>query len=98
MNVRLYVNGGEISAVSFERLPLRGDEELLKVPSDICPVDWTPNQKFGILHERAGVVIGVREFIFQIGKDRMRVYSVDVTLLKYSEVGFKAVAWPYMLQ
>lgn len=98
MNVRLHINGGEISAVSFERLPLRGDEKLLKVPSYIRAVDWTPNKKFGILHERAGVVVGVREFMFQIGKDWMRVCSVDVTLLEYSEVGLKAAAWSDMLQ
>lgn len=98
MDVRLDVNGGELFAVSFKGLSFGPDEEFLKVPRHVRPADGTPNQKFGVLHEGVGVVIGVGELVFQIGKDRMCVCSVDVTLLKDGEVGPKATARTHMLQ
>lgn len=98
MNVRLDVNGGELFAVSFKGLSLWPDEEFLKVPRHIRPVDRTPNQKFGILHEGVGVVIGVGELVFQIGKDWMCFRPVDIALLEDGEVWLKATAWTHMLQ
>lgn len=98
MNVRLYFNGGELSAVSLKGFPLRPDEELLKVPGDVRPADGTPDQKFGILHEGAGVVMGIGELVFQVGEDGMCVFSVDVALLKDGEVGFEAATWTHMLE
>lgn len=98
MDVRLYVNGGECFAVSFEGLSLWPDEEFLKVPRDVCPPDGTPNQKFGVLHERDGVVIGIGELVFKIGKNRMCVGPIDITFLKDGKVGLKAAARTHMLQ
>lgn len=98
MNVRLYINGGELFAISFKGLSLWPDDEFLKVPRDVRPVDGTPDQKFGVLHEGAGVVIGIGELVFKICKDWMRVCSVDVTLLKDGKVGLKAATWTHMLQ
>lgn len=98
MNVRLYVNGGELSAVSLKGLPLWPNKELLKVPGDIRPTDGTPDQEFGVLHEGAGVVVRIGELVFQVGKDRMCVFSIDVALLEDSEVGFEATTWTHMLQ
>lgn len=98
MNIRLYVNGWELFAVSFKGLSLWPDEEFLKVPRDVGPADGTPNQKFGVLHEGGWVVIGVGELVFKIGKDRMCVCSVDVTLLEDGEAGLEAAAWTHVLQ
>lgn len=98
MNVRLYVNGGELLAVSLKGLALWPDEEFLKVPRDVGPADGTPDQEFGVLHEGGGVVIGVGELVFKIGKDRVCVRPVDFTLLKDGEAGFKATAGTNMLQ
>lgn len=98
MNVRLDVNGGERFAVSLEGLSLWPDEEFLKVPGDVRPADGTPDQKLGVLHEGAGVVIWIGELVFQVGKDRMCVRSVDVALLKDGEVWQEAAAWTHMLQ
>ena len=98
MNVGLDVNGGELFAVSFKGLSLRPDEEFLKVPRDVRPVDGTPDQKFGVLHEGVGVVVWIGELVFEIGEDWMRVCSVDFTLLEDREVGLIATAWTHMLQ
>lgn len=98
MNVRLYVNGGELFAVSLKGLSLRPDEELLKIPGDVRPADGTPNQKFGILDEGSGVIVGIREFVFQVGKDWVRVGAVDVALLEDGEVGREATTRAHMLQ
>lgn len=98
MNVRLDVDGGELFAVSFEGLSLRPNEEFLKVPRDVSAADGTPDQKFGVLHEGAGVVIRIGELVFQIGKDWVCVYSIDITLLEHGEVGLKAATWTHMLQ
>lgn len=98
MNVGFSVDGRELSAVSLEGVPLRGDEELLKVPGDVRPADGTPGQEPGVLHEGVGVVVWIGELVFQVGKDRMRVCSVDVTLLKDGEVGQEAAARTHMLQ
>lgn len=98
MNVRLDVNGGIPFAVSFKGLSLRPDQELLEVPRDVGPVDGAPDEESGVLHEAAGLVVGVGQFVFQIGKDRVRVCSVDVTLLKDGEVGLEPIAWTDVLQ
>lgn len=98
MNVGLNVDGRELSAVSLEGFPLRGDEELLKVPGDVVPADGTPDEKPGVLHEGAGVVVWVGQLVFQVGKDRVCVCTVDVTLLKDGEVGQEAAARAHMLQ
>lgn len=98
MNVRLDVNGRELFAVSLKGLALWPDEEFLKVPRDVRPADGTPNQELGVLYEGVGVVIGIGELVFKVGKDRMCVCSVDVTLLKDGKAGLKAAAWTHMLQ
>lgn len=98
MNVGLNVDGRELSAVSLEGLPLWGDEELFKVPGDVCPADGTPDQKAGVLHEGAGVVVWIGELVLQVSKDRMCVCPVDVALLKDGEVWPEAAAWTHMLQ
>lgn len=98
MNVRLYVNGGELFAVSFKGLSLWPYEEFLKVPRDVRPADGTPNQKLGVLDEGVGVVIGIGELVFKIGKDWMCVCSVDITLFEDGKAGLKAAAWTHMLQ
>lgn len=98
MNVGLNVDGRERSAVSLEGVPLRGDEELLKVPGDVGPADGTPGQKPGVLHEGVWVVVWIGELVFQVGKDRVCVCSVDVALLKDGEVGPEAAARTHMLQ
>lgn len=98
MDVGFDVDGGELFAVSFEGLSLWPDEELLKVPRDVRPVDGTPDQKLGVLHEGVGVIVGVRELVFKVGKDRVRVCSVDVALLEDGEAGPKTSAWTHVLQ
>lgn len=50
------------------------------------------------MHEGVGIVVRIREFVFKIGKDRVRVCSVDVTPLKDGEVRLEAVAWTDMLK
>ncbi|TNN87275.1 hypothetical protein EYF80_002477 [Liparis tanakae] len=79
-------------------LSLRPDEKLLKVPGDVRPVDGTPNQKLGVLHEGGGVIIRIGELVFEVGKDWMCACPVDVTLLKDCEAGLKAAARTNMLQ
>lgn len=98
MNVRLDVNGGIPSAVSFKGLSLWPDQELFKVPRDVGPVDGTPDKESGVLHEGAGLVFGVGQLVFQIGKDWVRVCSVDVTLLEDGEVGLEPIAWTDVLK
>lgn len=98
MNVWLDVNGGIPFAVSFKGLSLWPDQELLKVPRNVIPVDGTPNEESGVLHEGAGLVVGVGQFVFQIGKDWVRVCSIDITLLKDGEVGLEPIAWTDVLQ
>lgn len=98
MNVRLNVNGGIPFAVSFKGLSFWPDQELLKVPRDVVPADGTPDEESGVLHEGAGLVVGVGQFVLQIGKDWVRVCSVDVTLLKDGEVGLEPIAWTDVLQ
>lgn len=98
MDVRLYVNSWKIPAVSLKGLSLRPDEKFLKVPRDVRPANWTPNKKSGILHEGTWVVFGIREFVFEIGKDWMCVCSVDIALLKQGEVGLEAASWLHVLQ
>lgn len=97
MNVWLYVNRGELPAISFKRLSLGCYEEFLKVPRNIGPADGTPNQEFGVLHEGVGVVVGIGEFLFEIGEDGMCVSSIDITLLKDGEIGLESTTWTYML-
>lgn len=98
MNIRLNVDGGELSAVSLDGIPLRGDEELFKVPGDVCPADGAPDEEPGILHEGGGVVVRVGELVFQVGEDWVSVCSVDVTLLKDGEVWPEAAAGTHVLQ
>lgn len=98
MNVRLYVNGGEFFAVSLKGFSLWPNEEFLKVPGDIRPADGAPNQKFGVLNERIWVVIGIGEFVFQIGKNWVGICSIDVTLLEDGKDGLEASTWTHVLQ
>lgn len=98
MDVWFYVDGGELFAVSFEGLSLGSNEEFLKIPRDVCPADGTPDQKFRVLHERIGVIVGIRELVFQVGKNWVRACSVDVALLKDGKVRFKATSWAHMLE
>lgn len=98
MDVGLDVNGGEPFAVSFKGFSLRPNEKLLKVPRDVRPADGTPNQKLGVVREGGGVIVGIGELIFEIGKDRVGARPVHVALLKDGESGLKAAAWTHVFQ
>lgn len=87
MNIGLDADGGELDAVSLEGLALWPHQELLKVPGDVIPADGSPNQMPGVLHQRVVVVVGVGQFVFEVGEDRVRVPSVHLALLKDGEAG-----------
>lgn len=91
LDVGLNVDGGEGAAVAAEGLPLRPNKELLEVPGHIATAHWAPNDELGIGHERKWVIVRVRELVLQVGKDRMLILTVHLTLLDKGEGGLESV-------
>lgn len=98
LDVRLNVNGEEPGAVALERLSFRSHQELLKVPGDVVTVHRAPYNELGLHHEAGGVVVWVRKFVFQVGKDGVCIFAIHLTFLANSKVGFKFSSRPHIFQ
>lgn len=97
MNVRLDVDSLKFFAVTFKGLSLWPNQEFLKIPRDVCPADGTPDEEFRILDEGVWIIIRIGKFVFQIGKDRVGVGSIHITLFKDSEARLVAISWTHIL-
>ena len=98
LDVGLNVEGGEGAAVAAEGLPLRPDEELLKVPGHVGAPHWAPNDELGIRHERKWVIVRVGELVLQVGEDRMLVLTIHLTLLDKGKGGLESTPRADMLE
>jgi len=47
LDVCLNVLGEEVAGVALDGGAVLPNQELLKVPSDVCPPHWFPNQEMG---------------------------------------------------
>ena len=59
------VAGEESSAVPFEGLPIRANEKLLEIPSNVIPADWAPDDTLGVCHQGCGVIAGGGKFALE---------------------------------
>lgn len=97
-NICLNVNSKETSAVALAWLPVRTDQELLKIPGYVLPTHWTPNDVLWISHERRSIVRGVWEFVLKIDKQGVGITSIHIHLLKELKLWFKAIPWTDILE
>lgn len=98
LDVSLNVAGQEPSAVPLEWLPVRTNEELLKVPGDIIPADRTPDDALGISHEGHGLVRREWQLLLQKLEKRISVLPVHVYLLQELKLWLKAISRTDILQ
>lgn len=98
LDIGLNAASEELGAVPLERFSFRSHQELLKVPGDVIAMHGAPQDELWLQHEAGRIVIWVREFILQVGKDRMGVVAIHFTLLTKSKVGFKPRSGPHIFQ
>lgn len=98
MDVWLNLDGLERFAVAFERLSIRPDEKLLKIPANIRSADRAPYDEFGIFHQGRSIVTRNGQLLLQEGKDRVCANTIDITLLEQGEIWLKAPSRTHILQ
>lgn len=98
MQIRLNTASEELGAVALERFSFRSHQELLKVPGNVVAMYRAPQDELWLQHEAGRIIIWVREFILQVGKDRVGVVAIHLTLPAKSKIGFKPRSGPHMFQ
>lgn len=84
--------------VALKGLSIRADQELLKVPGNIVPAHWTPDDGLWISHESQCIITGKWQAVFQVDKQGVCILSIHIHLLKELELWFKAIPWTDILQ
>lgn len=92
LDICLDVAGEESAPIPFERLSVGTNEKFLKIPSDIIPANWTPDDKLGVGHERHRLIAGEGKLVFEILKQRMGIFPIYVHFLKELKFGLEAVS------
>lgn len=90
--VCLDVRGQVSPAVTLERDSIWADEELFKVPGDVVSADGTPDDAFGVPHQRRRLVAWEGKFLLEEDEQRMSVISIHVDLLQELEFWLKAIS------
>lgn len=96
--VSLNVDCEEPPAVALEGNSIWPDEELLKVPGDVVPADWTPNYKTGVSHQGDWVITGEWELFLEELEQGMGILPIHIHLLQELKLWLKAISWTDMLQ
>lgn len=91
-DVSFNVAGEEHSAVALERLSIRTNEELFKVPGDVIPLHRTPGDGFGIGHQGHRVIAGLGQLLFEEHEQRMGILAVHFQLLQKLKIGLEAIS------
>lgn len=92
LDVPFDVDGEKPSAVALERLSVRTNEELFKVPGDVIPVHRTPDEELGIVHQGQGVITRLRQLLLEEREERVGILAVDFQLLQKLEIGLEAIS------
>jgi len=58
LDVCLNVLGEEVAGVALDGGAIPPNQELLKVPRDVCPPHWFPDQEVGACHQALRVIRG----------------------------------------
>lgn len=98
LDVSVDAAGQESPAVAFERHSVRPDQKLLEVPGDVVSAYGTPDDKFGVVHERHWLIARERKLLLEEGEERVSVFPVHVHFLQELEFGFIAIARTDVLQ
>ena len=93
LDISLNVASQELSAIALIWFSVWANQQLLKVPSNVIPADWAPNDELGVGHEGHGVITGKRQLFLEIGKQGVGILSIHIHLLKKREFRLKAIAW-----
>lgn len=98
LDVPLDVAGEEPPAVALEWNSIRPDEELLKVPGHVVPAHRAPEDEFGVVHQGAGFVAGVRQLPLQEHKQGVGIFPVHIHFLQELKLRLKAISRTDVLQ
>ena len=60
LDILCYVRGQEVPGISLERRTIWTNQELLKIPGDVSPLDWLPDQELWIRHQTILNMKGVK--------------------------------------
>ena len=69
-----------VPGVSLDGRAIWANEELLKVPGDVCPLDWPPDQELRVGHQALRVIAGGRQRLLQELEDRMLIFAIGLNL------------------
>jgi len=92
LDVSLDVAGEEPPAVTFERLSVWPDEELLKVPGHVVPAHWAPHDQLGVVHQGRGVVAGGWKPFPKEHEQGMGILPVHIHLLQKLKLWLEAIS------
>ena len=70
----------DIPGVSLDGGAIWADEELLKVPGDVCPPDRPPDQELRVGHQTLRVIAGGGQRLLQELEDRMLIFAIGLNL------------------
>ena len=69
-----------LPGVSLDGGAIWADEELLKVPGDVGPLDRAPDQELRVGHQALRVIAGGRQRLLQELEDRMLIFAIGLNL------------------
>ena len=69
-----------LPGVSLDGGAIWADEELLKVPCDVCPLDRPPDQELRVGHQALRVIAGDGQRLLQELEDRMLIFAIGLNL------------------
>jgi len=98
LDVILNVGGQKVPGVSLEWGTIRTNEELFKVPGNVCSLDRLPNEEVWVGHEALSVIMGGWQLFLQPGKDWVLIVSIHLNLVIKIPLKFKAITRPDMLE
>jgi len=93
-NVRSQV----VPGISLERRAIWTNQEFLKIPGNVCPLDWLPDQQLRVSHQAIRVITGVGQLLLQECEDRVLVLTISFHLVKQFSFELKPIARPHMFQ
>jgi len=98
LDVCLDVLGEEVAGVALDGGAVLPNQELLKVPRNVCPPHWFPNQEVGAGHKALRVIRRCWQGLFEECEKWMLVLSVHLNLVEHVALELEPVARPDMLQ
>jgi len=78
-NVRSQV----VPGISLERRAIWTNQEFLKIPGNVCPLDWLPDQQLRVSHQAIRVITGVGQLLLQECEDRVLVLTISFHLSQH---------------